>query len=81
MWFRIILDGARDVYHDAPSEPGLGSDPYDRVSCGGLPAVLLLMKKVIEEQKSGAVPGEPHPDFTCVTVKINPLLCRGRADL
>ena len=45
MWFRIILDGAGDVYHDAPSEPGLGSDPYDRISCGGLPAVLLLMRK------------------------------------
>ena len=45
MRFRIILDGAGDVYHDAPSEPGLGSDPDDHLSCGRVPAVLLLMRK------------------------------------
>ena len=45
MWFCVILDGAGDVYHDAPSEPGLGRDPYDYLSCGRIPAVLLLNLK------------------------------------
>ena len=47
MWFCIILDGAWDVHHDASSEPGLGRDPYDNLSCGGIPAVLLLNQKPI----------------------------------
>ncbi len=42
MWFRVILDGAGDVYHDAPSESGLGRDPHDRLPCGRIQAVLLL---------------------------------------
>ena len=45
MRFCVILDGAGDVHHDAPSEPDLGRDPYDHLSCGGIPAVLLLNQK------------------------------------
>ena len=37
-----ILDSYRNVYHDAASESGMGRDTYDRLSCAGIPAVLLL---------------------------------------
>ena len=42
MWFCIVLDCNRHVYHDAPSESGLGRDPHDRLPCGRIQAVLLL---------------------------------------
>ena len=45
MRFCVILDGTGNVHHDAPSEPDLGCDPYDHLSCGGIPAVLLLNQK------------------------------------
>ena len=37
-----VLDSDRYVYHDVASESGMGRYTDDRLSCAGIPAVLLL---------------------------------------
>ncbi len=42
MRFRFVLDGDRNVYHDAAPESCMGRNTYYSFSCGRIPAVLLL---------------------------------------
>lgn len=46
MRIRVVLDGDRYVYYDAPSESGMGSDHYHYLPRPGVPSVLLLTKKI-----------------------------------
>lgn len=45
MWFRAVLAGGWNVYHDAASEYRMGRHHYRDLPCAGIPTVLLLKSK------------------------------------